>query len=604
MGKKKLKFEVIGNDVEESKAFSSKTFSPHHLVSFTPKTYPQEQFMSSYYQGTPVLMQVGSAGTGKAQPNDRMVKTPYGWKPIGEIEVGDEIISPDGSVSFVDGVFPQGVKPVCSVVFEDGRSTECCDEHLWKVQHERWKGEFRVLDTATLKEKIDKTKNNVSYRKFRIPLVNGDEENYIRKDVLIDPYILGLYLGDGSSASGAFKITSVDDEIVDLMNEKIIDGYKLSVDAKGITYAFVRKVVDRSDQHNFYLDALSNYGIFGLKSWEKYIPTDYVDGLCKEEKLELLRGLMDSDGEVDSNGSVYYHTTSDKLRLGLIELVRSLGGIAYTKERYTKYEHLGEQRVGRKSYRVRIRYRDPKSLFKLSRKRDRVSENGQYSNCNLGIESIEYIGEKECTCISVDSSDHLYITDDYIVTHNTALAIYCALSEAFSKETVYDKVVVIRSSVQARDIGFLPGGVDDPDGKNAVYEAPYKALCDELMVFKSNNYDNLKAKHMLEFHNTSFLRGLTFDDSIIIVDEFQSMNYHELSTIITRMGINSRIIFCGDFKQSDLHKKGDISGFHEFMKVVEKMPSELVDVVTYTPEDIIRSGICKEFLLAEEKLSS
>lgn len=189
-------------------------------------------------------------------------------------------------------------------------------------------------------------------------------------------------------------------------------------------------------------------------------------------------------------------------------------------------------------------------------------------------------------------------------TGKTGLATYCALSEVFSKETVYDKVVVIRSSVQARDIGFLPGGVDDPDGKNAVYEAPYKALCDELMVFKSNNYDNLKAKHMLEFHNTSFLRGLTFDDSIIIVDEFQSMNYHELSTIITRMGINSRIIFCGDFKQSDLHKKGDISGFHEFMKVVEKMPSELVDVVTYTPEDIIRSGICKEFLLAEEKLSS
>lgn len=186
-------------------------------------------------------------------------------------------------------------------------------------------------------------------------------------------------------------------------------------------------------------------------------------------------------------------------------------------------------------------------------------------------------------------------------TGKTAMALYCALSEVFSKETVYDKIVLVRSSVQARDVGFLPGSLDDPDGKNAVYEAPYKALCDELITFKSGNYSNLKAKHMVEFHNTSFLRGLTFDDSIIIVDEFQSMNYHELSTVITRMGINSRIVFCGDFKQSDLHKKGDISGFHEFMKVIEKMPSGMVDVVNYTPSDIIRSGICKEFLLAEEK---
>lgn len=184
-------------------------------------------------------------------------------------------------------------------------------------------------------------------------------------------------------------------------------------------------------------------------------------------------------------------------------------------------------------------------------------------------------------------------------TGKTALALYCALSEVLDKSTVYDKIVIIRSAVQARDIGFLKGTEDE---KNEVYESPYKALCDELLTFKSNNYDNLKAKHLLEFHNTSFLRGLTFDDSIIIVDEFQSMTYHELSTIITRVGINSRIVFAGDFKQNDLHKRNDKSGFSQFMEVIDRMPSETVDVITYRPQDIIRSGIVKDFLMAEEAL--
>lgn len=184
-------------------------------------------------------------------------------------------------------------------------------------------------------------------------------------------------------------------------------------------------------------------------------------------------------------------------------------------------------------------------------------------------------------------------------TGKTALALYMALDDVFDKSTVYDKIILIRSAVQARDVGFLKGTEEE---KNAVFESPYISLCDELLTFKSNNYKNLKAKGLLEFHTTSFLRGKTFDDSIIIVDEFQSMTYHELSTIITRVGINSRIVFAGDFRQSDLHKKGDKSGFDQIMRVIDHMPSEYVDVITYRPQDILRSGICKEFLIAEETI--
>lgn len=184
-------------------------------------------------------------------------------------------------------------------------------------------------------------------------------------------------------------------------------------------------------------------------------------------------------------------------------------------------------------------------------------------------------------------------------TGKTAIALYCALSEVLDKSTVFSKVVLVRSAVQARDIGFLKGSEEE---KNEAYEMPYKALCNELLTFKSNNYENLKAKGLVEFYNTSFLRGITLDESIIIVDEFQSLTYHELSTIMTRTGINSKIIFCGDIKQNDLHRKNDVSGLGQFMKVLERMPSHTYDIITYRPQDIVRSGIVKEFLLAEESM--
>jgi len=186
-------------------------------------------------------------------------------------------------------------------------------------------------------------------------------------------------------------------------------------------------------------------------------------------------------------------------------------------------------------------------------------------------------------------------------TGKTFTAMYCALADVFNSATPYDKIAIFRSAVQGRDIGFLPGNEAE---KDQAYEAPYKSLSDEIMKFKTNNYENLKASGYIEFHNSSFLRGTTFNDTILLVDECQNMTYDELSTIITRVGIRSKIIFCGDIKgrQNDLHKRGDLCGIDDFLRVINKMPSSSTDIVTYTPSDIVRSGICKEFLLAEEAL--
>lgn len=184
-------------------------------------------------------------------------------------------------------------------------------------------------------------------------------------------------------------------------------------------------------------------------------------------------------------------------------------------------------------------------------------------------------------------------------TGKTFSALYCALVGVLTKDSPYEKIVIVRSAVQAREIGFLKG---DEDEKNEVYEAPYVAICDELLKYKSNNYRNLKERGTIQFETTSFLRGLTFDNTIILVDEVQSMTYHELSTVMTRVGVNSRILFSGDFKQSDLHRKNDKSGLQPFINVLMRMPAHFVHLIEYTPEDIVRSGIVKEFLLAEESL--
>jgi phosphate starvation-inducible PhoH-like protein len=183
-------------------------------------------------------------------------------------------------------------------------------------------------------------------------------------------------------------------------------------------------------------------------------------------------------------------------------------------------------------------------------------------------------------------------------TGKTACAIYAALADVFDKSTPYDKIVIVRSAVQARDIGFLPGTEAE---KNEAFELPYKQLFNELLNFKSNNYENLKALNKVQFCNTSFLRGTTFNDAIVIVDEFENCTHHELATCITRLGTRSRLILCGDIKQVDLHRKGDTSGLNELMEEFKYMKSSSYDIVNYKPEDCVRSGVVRDYLLAQEE---
>ena len=177
-------------------------------------------------------------------------------------------------------------------------------------------------------------------------------------------------------------------------------------------------------------------------------------------------------------------------------------------------------------------------------------------------------------------------------TGKTFIAVYKALEEMMNNRGTYEKVVIVRSVVPSREIGHLPG---DEKEKTDVYLAPYKAICKDL--FNTDQaYERLVEQKNIEFLITSFVRGITIDKAIIVVDECQNMNFQELSSIITRVGEGSRILFCGDFKQTDLSKKHDQSGLKDFVQIINRMPS--FRNIEFDVEDIVRSNLVKEFIVA------
>ena len=198
-----------------------------------------------------------------------------------------------------------------------------------------------------------------------------------------------------------------------------------------------------------------------------------------------------------------------------------------------------------------------------------------------------------------------YSDNKHIVAYGTAgtgktfISLFNALSDVLDETTPYERIYLVRSLVSTREIGFLPG---DHEDKADIYQIPYKNMVKYMFQMPSDAdfemlYGNLKAQESIKFWSTSFIRGTTLDNAVIIVDEFQNLNFHELDSIITRVGENSRIIFCGDASQTDLVKTNDKNGIHDFLNILRKMPS--FDIIEFGIDDIVRSGLVKEYIIAK-----
>ena len=184
-------------------------------------------------------------------------------------------------------------------------------------------------------------------------------------------------------------------------------------------------------------------------------------------------------------------------------------------------------------------------------------------------------------------------------TGKTFVTLYNAIKDVLDDNTPYERIYIVRSLVATREIGFLPGDYED---KSDIYQVPYKHMVKYMFQMPSDAdfemlYGNLKSQDTIKFWSTSFLRGTTLDNAIVIVDEFQNLNFHELDSIMTRVGENSKIMFCGDASQTDLQKTNDRNGIVDFMNILRKMQS--FDIIEFSVDDIVRSGLVKEYIIAK-----
>jgi phosphate starvation-inducible protein PhoH len=235
---------------------------------------------------------------------------------------------------------------------------------------------------------------------------------------------------------------------------------------------------------------------------------------------------------------------------------------------------------------------------KISRKeRRKLKENNTVlEKLNFKLKHIEPLTENQRLVYSAFNQGKNLMLHGIAGTGKSFLSIYLSLKQILSETTEYKKLIIVRSVVPTRDMGFLPGNTKE---KAKVYEAPYYAICSELFE-RSDAYDYFKNKNIIEFISTSFIRGITLNDSIIIVDEMANCTLHELDSVITRIGKNCKIIFCGDFRQSDFLKDYEKNGLHDFMKIIKHMKN--FQFVDFQKEDIIRSEIVKDYIIQKDKL--
>ena len=238
---------------------------------------------------------------------------------------------------------------------------------------------------------------------------------------------------------------------------------------------------------------------------------------------------------------------------------------------------------------------------RLTRKEKRIlrQTNQKVSNqekLNFNLKTIEPLTQNQKLSFEAYHSGKNLMLHGIAGTGKSFVSLYLGLNQILSESSPYKKLVIVRSVVPTRDMGFLPGNSKE---KAKVYEAPYYAICTELFG-RSDSYEYLKSKGLVEFISTSFIRGITLNDCIIVVDEIANMTLHELDSVITRVGKNCRIIFCGDFRQSDFTREHEKNGLVDFMSIIKRLKS--FTFIDFNEHDIVRSAMVKDYIIQKDKL--
>jgi len=406
---------------------------------------------------------------GRSQPYDRQVLTPDGFRPIGSLQVGDLVIGSNGLPTPVLGVYPQGRREVFRVRAQDGASTVCCGEHLWAVatRDDRRRGKpLRVLETREMLGQL----RAAHYHRFELPLISRPVE-LLPREVPLDPYALGLLLGDGYLSARMTGFTTADPELIVAL-EQSIKGIELRYRSRYDYYIRNTAAGQGLKVANPVLVNLRELGLAGTRSTTKFVPEPYLYNSASV-RLSVLQGLLDTDGgPVTQQGRtcrVQYSTTSPRLRDDVLLLVRSLGGVAYWRTRRAAERLPGTARGQYRSdaYVLDIRLPEGIEPFRLARKRELYSGSGGGRPMRF-IDTIEPAGKAETLCIQVAAADSLYVTDDFLVTHNTLNDSFIVLDEAQNTTPEQMKMFLTRLGFNSKAVvtGDITQ-VDLPSGQHS-----------------------------------------------------------------------------------------------------------------------------------------
>ena len=370
-----------------------------------PSSKKQEMFLNS---DADITLCGGAAGSGKALRHGEKVHTPEGWVNIEESFVGMKVTTPSGKIEEVIAVYPQGLVDIYRVNFQDGSYVDTCKDHLWQYHEARGTGKNKVNSTIYLKERLEK-----GFRPI-IPLTEPVTFEY-NPFLLIKPYTLGVLLGDGSISTKSVSFITLDEEIKNRIES---EGYVLTQWQKNDTRTKAKTYGISNIQQ-----PLRDLKLLGSVSNNKFIPS-ICQELSIEDKFSLVQGLMDTDGYVDKDGSTEFCTVSLRLALDFRELLHSLGFTVTITEKDTYFTYKGKKKQGQTAYILYIRGKYQNKLFSIERKKSRTKE----KLVGNRIVSIVKLEEKdEATCIAISGEEKLFITTNYIVTHNTFTSLLIAL---------------------------------------------------------------------------------------------------------------------------------------------------------------------------------
>jgi len=466
-------------------------------------------------------------GLGKALEINTVVYTPNGPKKIGEINIGDNVFGNDGTPYKVTGVFPQGEKKLYRVTFNDGYSVLCCEDHIWNVStaaNGYNNSNRKILSiNLTTKQLMDKnsfikgerpnSKLQPTYykiprggSKWQIPITQPIQFN--EQKLPLDPYVLGLLLGDGGITTNSVIFSSVDDELIKSI-ENII-GDKVDIvkkQGKNCDYILRKKY---NDDKNYISQILKSLNLKGCNSSNKFIPEIYKYTSVKD-RLSILQGLMDTDGTCNKSRrkneftGTEFSTVSEKLANDVVEIVQSLGGVARKKSRITTYTYNGEKKQGKLSYRINIKLQGDMNPFRLKRKKELYKEPEKYKVARY-IKDIQFEKYGEAVCISIDSPNKLYVTEHFIVTHNTTSTIIAAL-ESNAKKILIICPASLKINWEREIKNYSDRSVYIADGKNFSIDHDFVIV----------NYDILKNFYDLKEKENSLI--YQFNPDLIIIDE-------------------------------------------------------------------------------------